>query len=170
MDNLVKEELVKKIKKIKMVFTDNDGVLTDTGIYYSEKGEQLKRYSVRDGMGFERLRKISKIYTGIITSENSELIRKRAKKLKVEELYSGIKKKDLVLADILQKHSLRRENIAYIGDDVNDIEILKLVGFSAAPSDALKQVKDIVDYVCENKGGHGAFREFADLIIELKNK
>lgn len=170
MKNLTMEKLTGKAKKIKLVLTDNDGVLTDTSVYYSDKGEELKRYSVRDGMGVERLRNILKIETGIITGERSELIKKRAKKLKIKELYHGAKKKELVMAEILQKHKLKRENVAYIGDDENDIGILKLAGLSATPSDGMKKVKEIVDFVCENKSGYGAFREFAELIISLNKK
>lgn len=170
MKNLTMERLAGKVKKIKLVLTDNDGVLTDTGVYYSDKGEQLKRYSVRDGMGVERLRNILKIETGIITNERSELIKKRAKKLKIKELHHSAKKKELILAEILQKHELKRENVAYIGDDENDIEILKLAGLSASPSDGMKKVKEIVDFICKNKSGNGAFREFAELIISLKQK
>ena len=165
---LYSKELYTKAKKIKFVLTDNDGVLTDTGVYYSENGEELKKYSVRDGMGVERLRKVLEIETGIITRERSGLIKKRAKKLKIKELYTGAKKKQKVLDEILQKYNLKKENIAYIGDDENDIDILKQVGLSASPSDAMKSVKNIVDYLCDNKGGDGAFREFAELIIELK--
>ncbi len=170
MKNLTMKKLAWKAKKIKLVLTDNDGVLTDTGIYYSDKGEELKRYSVRDGMGVERLRNILKIETVIITKERSELIKKRAKKLKIKNLYYGIKRKELVLAEILQKHELKKENVAYIGDDENDINILKLAGLSASPSDGMEKVKQIVDFICESKGGNGAFREFAELIIELKQK
>ncbi len=174
-DNLVRKKLAvgklaEKAKKIKLVLTDNDGVLTDACVYYSDKGEQLKRYSVRDGMGVERLRNILNIETGIITKERQALIKKRAKKLKIKELYHNAEKKELVLEKILRKHKLKKENIAYIGDDENDIEILRLAGLTAAPSDGMKSVKQVVDFVCKNSGGNGAFREFAELIIELKQK
>ena len=167
---LYSKELYSKAKKIKFVLTDNDGVLTDTGVYYSENGEELKKYSVRDGMGVERLRKILKIETGIITRERSGLIKKRAKKLKIKELYTGVKNKDRILSEILQKYKLKKENIAYIGDDENDIALLKQAGLSASPADGMKSVKNMVDYLCDNKGGDGAFREFAELIIELKKE
>jgi len=159
--------LLAKAKNIKFVLTDNDGVLTDTGVYYSERGEEFKKFSIRDGMGVERLRNISGIETGIITGELSGSIKKRAEKLKIRELNLGIDKKHSLLDEIMQRNNLKPENIAYIGDDVNDIEIMKLVGFTAAPADAMIDVKDIVDYVCSHKGGNGAFREFAELIIAL---
>jgi 3-deoxy-D-manno-octulosonate 8-phosphate phosphatase (KDO 8-P phosphatase) len=159
--------LADKARKIKLVLTDNDGVLTDTGVYYSDKGERFKRFSIRDGMGVERLRSLLKIETGIITGELSGSVKKRAEKLKIKELYLGAKDKASLLKRILKKNKLHAENIAFIGDDVNDIELIKLVGLSASPSDGMVDVRSIVDYVCEDKGGHGAFREFAELIIAL---
>ncbi len=163
--------LVKKARKIKLVLTDNDGVLTDTGVYYSDTGEMLKRFSIRDGMGVERLKKILKIETGIITGELSGSVKKRAEKLEIKELHLGVKDKPDVLKKILKANNLKPENIAFIGDDVNDIELIKLAGLTASPADAMPDIKKIVDYVCDEKGGNGAFREFAELIIVLnKNK
>ena len=156
-----------KAKKIKIVITDNDGVLTDTGVYYSEKGEELKRFSIRDGMGVERLKNLVNIKTVIVTGELSGSVKKRAEKLKIDEFYLGAKKKGSLLDEILDKNNLISENIAFIGDDVNDIELIKIVGLSAAPSDAMLEVREIVDYICEHKGGNGAFREFAELLIRF---
>ncbi|OGU76328.1 MAG: 3-deoxy-D-manno-octulosonate 8-phosphate phosphatase [Ignavibacteria bacterium RBG_16_34_14] len=160
--------LADKAKKIKLVLTDNDGVLTDTGVFYSDQGEVLKRFSIRDGMGVERLRNLMKIETGIITGELSGSVKKRAEKLQIKELYLGAKDKASLLKEILNKNNIKGENIAFIGDDVNDIELIKLVGLTASPSDGMLDVRNIVDYVCEEKGGHGAFREFAELIIALR--
>lgn len=159
--------LIDKAKKVKLVLTDNDGVLTDTGVYYSEKGEELKRFSIRDGMGVERLRTILGIETGIITGELSGSVKKRAEKLKIEELFLGIKEKHILLPEILERNNILPENIAYIGDDVNDIELMKLVGLTASPADAMLDIRNMVDFVSEFKGGNGAFREFAELIIAL---
>ncbi len=161
--------LAEKAGKIKLVLTDNDGVLTDTGVYYSLKGEEFKRFSIRDGMGVERLRELAGIETGIITGEESGAVRKRAEKLKISELYLGVKQKHLLFPEILNKNGLKAENIAFIGDDMNDFELIKLVGLSATPSDGLPQIAEIVDYVCSEKGGNGAFRDFAELIIALRN-
>ena len=161
----ISSKLKSKIRKIKLVLTDNDGVLTDTGVYYSAKGEEMKRFSIRDGMGAERLFKLLNIKTGIVTGEISGSVKKRAEKLKLEEIYMGIKDKAEILHQILNKNGLKAENIAYIGDDVNDLEIMKKVGFKACPSDAVSEIKEIADYICINKGGYGAFREIAELII-----
>ncbi len=162
---LSQKELVKKIRNIKLVLTDNDGVLTDTGVYYSAKGEEMKRFSIRDGMGVERLLNLCGIKTGIVTGELSGSVKKRAEKLKIKDLYLGVKQKHLLFPEILKKHKLNADNIAYIGDDVNDLDIIKLVGLSACPVDAIPEIKDVVDYVCKMKSGNGAFRELAELII-----
>lgn len=162
--------LKEKLEKIKLVLTDNDGVLTDTGVYYSANGEELKRFSIRDGMGIERLRKYANVETIIITGEESGAVRSRAEKLKMKEYYLGVKKKEEVLLEILKKHNLTVDEIAFVGDDSNDVEIMKLVGFKATPSDGMNFIKEIADYICENKGGNGAFREVAELIISSKSK
>ena len=161
-----KSELAKKASKIKLLLTDNDGVLTDTGVYYSIRGEELKRYSIRDGMGVERLRDLAKIPTGIVTGEVSGTVKKRAEKLQITELYVGVKEKHILFNKILKKNNLKPENVAFIGDDMNDYELIKLVGLSASPSDALEDIRSVVDYVCKNKGGNGAFREVAELLIK----
>lgn len=159
-----------KIRKIKLVLTDCDGVLTDTGVYYSESGEVMKRFSIRDGMGIERLRNLVGIETGIITGELSGSVKSRAKKLRIEELHLGTKNKVEVLKKILEKKKLKAENIAFIGDDMNDFDIMKEVGLAACPGDALDDIKNISHYICKNLGGYGAFREFAELIIKAKLK
>ena len=157
-----------KASKIRLLLTDCDGVLTDGGVYYGENGEVLKKFNIRDGMGVERLRKLAGIETGIITGELSPSVQKRAEKLNITELHLGIKDKPAVLQKILEKHKLLAQEVAYIGDDVNDLEIMQQVGFSACPADALVFVKQVADYICTLKGGEGCFREFAELIIESK--
>ena len=159
------EQLRSKIEKIKIVVTDNDGVLTDTGVYFSANGEELKRFSIRDGMGVERLRKHSNIETVIITGEVSGSVKTRAKKLKITEYYLGVDDKLKVIEEIKRKNHLEEENIAFIGDDVNDFKIMNVAGFTGTPADGTVFIKDIADYICTNKSGNGAFREFAELII-----
>lgn len=159
-----------KLERIKLVLTDNDGVLTDTGVYYSEKGEEFKRFSIRDGMGVERLRKHAGIETVIITGEKSGSVKARAEKLKIKEYYLGVIHKTEILPEVLKKNNITPENIAFIGDDSNDLEIMKEVGFTATPSDGMGFIKDIVDYICKNRSGNGAFRELAELIITFNTK
>lgn len=172
-DNKLKvnnQHLAAKAAKIKLVLTDSDGVLTDTGVYYSSDGEIMKRFSIRDGMGVERLRNILGIETYIITGELSESVLKRAEKLNIIHIYRGIKDKKSLLTEILKVNKIAKDNIAYIGDDVNDLELLSEVGLSATPADGTDFIKNIAHYVCENKGGNGAFREFAELLIALNVK
>jgi len=164
----IKAAVKGKAQKIELVLTDVDGVLTDTGVYYSDAGESMKRFSIRDGMGVERLRQIVNVQTGIVTGEKSPSIRKRADKLQIAELHLGIAKKAGILKEIMLRTSLDPEQIAYIGDDMNDIEIIKSVGLSACPADSFPAVKKIVDYICCCRGGQGAFREFAEFIIASK--
>jgi 3-deoxy-D-manno-octulosonate 8-phosphate phosphatase (KDO 8-P phosphatase) len=172
-DNQLKQKnlhLKEKLEKIKIVLTDNDGVLTDTGVYFSKNGEEFKRFSIRDGMGVERLRKYAGVETIIITGEESGSVRTRAEKLRIKEYYLGVKKKEELLPEIMQKNNVTIDEIAFIGDDSNDVELMKLVGFKAAPADGMSFIKEMVDYVCENKGGNGAFRDVAELIIAFKTK
>ena len=157
--------LNEKAKKIKLLLTDNDGVLTDNGVYYSDEGERMKRFSIRDGMGVERLKKLCGVETGIVTGELSGSVKKRAEKLHITELHLGIKDKAGLLKEILVRKGLEAAQVAYMGDDVNDLEIMAEAGFTACPGDAMVQVRKQADYICENKGGYGAFREFAELII-----
>ncbi|MBN9380920.1 MAG: HAD-IIIA family hydrolase [Chitinophagaceae bacterium] len=154
--------------RIKILLTDVDGVLTDNGVYYSENGEEMKRFSIRDGMGVERLRKLAGVETGIITGETSPSVARRAEKLNIRELHLGIRNKLDKVEEILKRLQLQWEEIAYIGDDVNDLEVMEKAGLAACPSDAMPQVSEIVQYHCGNKGGYGAFREFAEWLIELK--
>jgi len=156
------------VARIKILLTDVDGVLTDNGVYYSENGEVMKRFSIRDGMGVERLRKLAGIETGIITGELSPSVARRAEKLHIRELHLGVKDKLGRVSEIMRRLHLHWEEIADIGDDVNDREVMEKVGVTACPADAMPQVSSIVDYHCEVKGGYGAFREFAEWLIELK--
>jgi YrbI family 3-deoxy-D-manno-octulosonate 8-phosphate phosphatase len=162
--------LKEKLEKIKLVITDNDGVLTDTGVYYSEKGEEFKRFSIRDGMGVERLRKHAGIETIIITGEKSGSVKSRSEKLNIKEYYLGVKDKTEILPEVLKKNNIIPDNIAFIGDDVNDIGIMNKVGFKSTPSDGMDFIKNIADYVCKNRSGNGAFREIAELIIAFNAK
>ena len=158
--------LEQKCKKIKLVLTDVDGVLTDGGMYYSEHGEIMKKFNTRDGMGVELLSK-QKIKTIIITRENSKIVKSRGKKIKVFKTYVGVLHKELVLDNICKKLSLTSNNIAYVGDDINDYEIMKKCGLACSPNNCIKKIKSISDYVCENNGGDGVLREVADLILSF---
>ena len=161
------QKILEKCSEIKLVLTDVDGVLTDGGMYYSQNGESFKKFNTRDGMAVELLKNngISTIY---VTKENSNSSRKRAQKTNAS-IYEGIVDKKSLVLKIIKKHKISIDNLAYIGDDVNDLDLLKMVGLSGAPSNAIESVKQTVNYVCKSSGGNGAFREIADLIIKSKS-
>ena len=156
-----------KRKKIKIILTDVDGVLTDGGRYYSEKGEILKKFHVRDGMGVNILLR-NGIKTVIITKENSRITKKWAKEVNITKVVSNSIKKENELSKICKEFGVSENEIAYIGDDVNDLNLLEKVGFSAVPSDASDIIKHNVDYICSKSGGNGAFREIVDIIFKEK--
>ena len=163
-------EAKRRARRTKLVLTDSDGVLTDNGVYYGEQGEVLKRFSIRDGMGVERLRNAG-IATGIITGEKSPSVRARAEKLRIELLYLGVKDKGAALEQALRDAGVELAQTAYIGDDVNDAAALEAVGKSgltAAPLDGMPEVVRKVHYRCRAPGGYGAFRDFAEWILNLR--
>jgi len=152
---------------IKLVATDIDGVWTDAKMHYTEEGEHIKSFSTYDGMGVQLLRE-NNIETVIITSENSNIVLQRAKKLKIKNVTIGEKNKLERIKKICSDKKIDLSEVAYIGDDINDIEVLKAVGFSALASNSPIKEKIRVDYITKRKGGDGAFREFVDLILEEK--
>lgn len=155
------------LREIRLVLTDVDGVLTDGGVYYSAHGEELKRFDLRDGMGVARLREAG-IDCGIVTGEDSPIVGRRAAKLGIEELHLGVTDKSAVLDRILERRALTAGQVAYIGDDVNDAEVMSRVGFTGAPADAQPGIAALADHVCNAPGGHGAFREFIELILAAR--
>lgn len=165
-----KLEFELRAQQIRLLLTDCDGVLTDTGIYYSGSGEAFKRFSIRDDIGVSLLRRAG-IETGIISGEQSESLRRRAEHLHITQLNLGVLDKVQRVRYIAELTGLSLSNIAYIGDDVNDLELMVLLrDFSlvAAPADGVLPVRRVAQYVCTNEGGCGAFREFADWILELR--
>lgn len=153
-----------ELSKINLFITDVDGVLTDGGMYYSESGEELKKFNTRDGMGLSNLKKIG-ITTMILTGEDNPIVDNRAKKLGIDYVFKGVKDKKSCLDKFFNDHKeYSYSKSSYIGDDINDVEVLKLVNFSATPFDANNSIKNIVSYVCEKSGGKGCVREIADMI------
>ncbi len=162
-------KIIEKSKKIKLFVMDVDGTLTNGKVYYSANGEELKKFSIRDGMGIELL-KIAGIDLAIITSENSNIVKARTSKLNIKHLVLGSRNKRKSLTELAETLSIDLECVAYIGDDVNDIPAMEISGFSACPSDATDKVKEICDFVCSKQGGNGAVREFAEIILINQNK
>ncbi len=164
------EELADRAQNIKLVLSDVDGVLTDTGVYYGPEGEAFKRFSIRDGMGMEILREAG-IETAFLTREDSAVVKARSQKLKLPYYFPGVVDKGAFLEKVLEQTGLEIKNLAYIGDDVNDLDIINLIskeGLTASPGDAITEVMHEVHYVANMRGGNGAFRDFADWILELR--
>ena len=158
------KKFLMKASKIKVVLTDVDGVLTDGGMYYSNKGDIMKKFHTRDGMGVTLLRK-NNIPSVIVTKEKNEIIKQWSRKMKIDKLLMGVNNKEAVLEKICKNYGVKSSEICYIGDDINDLGLLKLVGLSATPSDGIIETQKICDYVCENNGGNGVFREVANMIL-----
>jgi len=155
------------LNQIRLFATDVDGVLTDAGMYYAESGDEWKKFNTRDGMGLKLLQRQG-IITAIVTQERTKLVARRAEKLAIPELHQGVMDKLSLIREMATRHGLTLSQVAYIGDDINDLEALKAVGFSASPADGMPQVSAVVDYVCQKKGGEGAVREIIELILEAQ--
>ena len=176
-DWVIIEALMKKngitapeeLPDIKMFLTDCDGCLTDGGMYYSEHGDELKKFNTRDGMGFGLLR-AKGIVTGIVTSESVDLNRRRAEKLKLDILEAGCRDKVEAVKRLAEERGIPMEQICYIGDDINDVEVLKLVGYGCAPADARPEAIEAARYVTKAKGGEGVIREVVDRILSNKGE
>lgn len=153
--------------KIKMLLFDCDGVLTDGRIILGTNGMELKCFSTTDGMGL-KLWKTAGFQAGSITGRFSEALTKRAEELKFDELHQGIARKGAVLADILKRKELQPEEVAYIGDDVNDLPVGAEVGLFFVPANHHPVIRPYADYVLSSKGGHGVVREVVDIILHHK--
>lgn len=158
-----------ELSNIKMFLTDCDGCLTDGGMYYSENGDELKKFNAKDGMGFRLLREKG-IITGIITGETRNLNRSRAEKIKVDILEAGIQDKLATVKTLCEKYRIDLQNVAYVGDDINDLDVVKAVGFGCCVADGVQEVKDAAVYVTKRNGGQGAVREVIDLVVGQTNK
>ena len=150
--------------KIKLLVMDVDGTLTNGKIYISSNGELMKAFNVKDGYAIVNLEKHG-IVPVIITGRSSEIVAQRAKELHINELYQGIIDKLHKLKEIAQRYNILPYEIAYIGDDLNDLDCIDYCGVTACPNDAIEEVRRSVDYICEQNGGNGAVREFIDKII-----
>ena len=161
------DDLRRRASQIKWFFCDIDGTLTDGCVYYSPEGELLKKFSLRDGTGFFLLKQVG-IKTGFITTECSPIVEQRAKKLKIDKYIYGTHHKIDSIQKFMKEEGLTFDEIAFIGDELNDVKLLKLSGLSFAVGDADHRAKESADIVCENKGGYGAFREAVERLLDLK--
>lgn len=161
------KELQERATKIKWFFCDIDGTLTDGCVYYSPEGELLKKFSLRDGTGFFLLQQAG-IKTGFITTENSPIVEQRAKKLKIDKYIFGTHRKLEAMEEFVSQEGLTLENVAYIGDEINDIKLLQACGLGFAVGDADKRTKNAASIICEHVGGNGAFREAVEKLLEFQ--
>jgi 3-deoxy-D-manno-octulosonate 8-phosphate phosphatase (KDO 8-P phosphatase) len=156
-------------KKIKIFLMDVDGVLTDGRLYYTETGEEIKVFDVRDGLGIKLLQR-SGIEVGVISGRSSKALLKRLEELGIEEVHTGRNDKLEVLEKILKEKNLKVEEVAYVGDDYLDVPVLKVVGFPATVKDAPPLVKRHALYVSKSEGGKGAVREIAEFLLNLRGE
>ena len=154
-----------KLRAIKLLLLDVDGVLTDGRITYDNQGNELKSFDVKDGHGLKLLQRAG-IAIGIITGRQSDLVARRADELGIEILYQGALRKLDPYLEIVKELGLTDEQVAYVGDDLIDLPVLRRVGFSATVSDAHPEVLPLVDYVTRCSGGRGAVREICDLLLK----
>lgn len=163
---------MKELANIKLFISDIDGVWTDGGMYYDETGNELKKFNTSDSAGVLFLR-LAEIPMAIITGENTAIVQRRADKLKISDCFLGVKDKVSVAKTLLEKYNCQWNEVAYIGDDLNDIKLLEKVGLSACPYDAPDYIKSRVNWVMNKKGGEGVFREFVEKYLadvgKLKN-
>jgi 3-deoxy-D-manno-octulosonate 8-phosphate phosphatase (KDO 8-P phosphatase) len=161
------KEQIKKAANIKALFFDVDGVLTDGGIIYDDTGCETKKFNVKDGYIVSHLKKAG-IIVGIITGRESKVVSNRAAELKLDFCHQGIMDKHAVFEKLVEFHKLKRKQVAYIGDDINDLKVLQTCGLSACPADAPDYIKNKVDIITKAKGGEGVAREISDLILASK--
>jgi 3-deoxy-D-manno-octulosonate 8-phosphate phosphatase (KDO 8-P phosphatase) len=152
----------------KLIATDIDGVWTDGGMYYDQSEMELKKFNTSDSVGV-LWAKMNDIPLAILTGENTQIVQRRADKLKIAECHLGVKNKVALMETLLNKYKIQWEDVAYIGDDINDILLLEKVGYSGCPNNAPDYIKSRVKYVSKINGGQGAFRDFVENILDANN-
>ena len=165
----MKKDIKEKLKRIKLLILDVDGVMTDGRIIMDDEGHEIKNFNVRDGHGLKILQRYG-IKVAILTGRQSKVVEHRAKDLEIKDVYQKVFNKKEVFEKILKKHKLSPNEAAFIGDDIVDIPVLRRVGFSVAVADATDVVKKSVDYVARKRGGHGAIREVCEMILQAQDK
>ena len=163
------DKIREKAKKIKLLLLDVDGVLTDGRIIYDSKGRDSKFFDVHDGLGVFLLSKAG-IKTVIITAKGSATIKPRAKDMRVAEVFSDISPKSSILERLVRKYNVSKEEVCFVGDDLVDLGLMKLVGFGIAVSNACEEIRNTASYITSKRGGRGAVREVAELILKSQGK
>jgi 3-deoxy-D-manno-octulosonate 8-phosphate phosphatase (KDO 8-P phosphatase) len=166
---MINNQIVERAKRVKMLITDIDGVMTDGRIVYSIYGDELKFFDVTDGFGISLLNRVG-IKTVIMTAKKSRIVKMRGRDLKVTKVYAGFLDKTIPFGDILKRFKLAPEEICFMGDDLIDFPVLKKVGFAVSVPNAVEEVKAIAHYITSKPGGRGAVREICDLILKSQGK
>lgn len=156
-----------RLAQVRLLSMDLDGTLTDGGLYYAEDGSELRKYYVRDGMGIKMVQAVG-IQTAIVTMSTTPAISKRAERLSIEHLVLGSRDKVAALVGICQKMGISLDQVAHIGDDVNDLELLQVVGCPVAVADAIEPVRTVAAWVTPNCGGAGAVRDLCDRLLAVR--
>jgi len=159
--------LLQRLKKIKLLLTDVDGVWTDGSIYYGDGGNDIRRFHVHDGIGVKRLMEVG-VEIAVVSSYFSEAVQRRCQQLGIKDIFLGVKNKEEVLERIIRQKGYNRDELAYMGDDLPDAKLFEKVGIAITVSNAPAEVRKKADYVTMSMGGHGALREVSDLILEVK--
>ena len=154
----------KRLNKIKVLIFDVDGVLTDGYLFYDYQGNQIKRFSVKDGLGIRYLQKAG-FSICIVSGGKEDVIKNRAKDLNIKHIYCGVKNKKEKVENLREKFKVKIENILYVGDDLNDLTVRKVVGLLIAPNDASKELKKFCNAILKNNGGYGAIRELSERLL-----
>ena len=162
----MKQEIKAKLKKVKVVLLDVDGVLTDGGIYYTNKGDEIKKFNVKDGSGIKMAIRAGYKFA-IVTGRVSNIVLKRATELGIDNIYQGVKQKHTLINDIKRQFKVNDEEIAFIADDIIDLELFKKVGVRIAVADAHKMIKRYAHIITKASGGDGAVREFIDMLLDV---
>ena len=160
---------ITKAEKIKLLALDVDGVLTDGGLYIGGEGEACKRFNVQDGLGISCAIR-NNLIVAIITGRQSEIVCRRAAEVGITEIYQGVKNKKEMLKELAVKHSLQLTEVAYMGDDLNDLSALSIAGLSCAPASAVQEVKERVHFIAAKNGGEGAVREVVETILKARGE
>lgn len=168
MSKLSPDELSRRLGGVKLLSLDVDGVLTDGGLYYGDDGHQLRKFNVKDGLGIKRAMGAG-VQVAIVSAGKSKCVLKRAEDLGIKHVFIGAEDKLDTLEELCTKLQIGLDQVAHMGDDLNDIPVLEAVGVPLTVADAMDEAKELADYVTEKGGGQGAVREICDILVKSKN-
>lgn len=161
--------MMKDYSGIKLVILDVDGTLTDGSILYDAQGGEIKRFNAKDGLGIKMAIEAG-LQLAILTGRQNPMVQRRVKELKIHHLRENVQVKYPVMMQLIEELGLSADEVGYIGDDLNDLQCMQAVGFSACPADAAQEIQDVCDYVARANGGHGAVREVLERLLRAQGK